>query len=143
MGATPDTTATITGSGQASQGAAVVAYVWRGVNLTTPMDVTATTSSSTSSAIANPPAITPVTRGAIVIAAGGAGHTAGAVNFTATELSNFRSTNADVTSGRDATVGIGWASWRSTSYDPSAFTFGASNSILYMSCGVTLALRPA
>lgn len=142
MGATPDTTVAVQGSGSNAQGACAVAYVWRGVNTTTPMDATPTTSSATNTAIPDPPAITPVTAGAVVLAMGGAGHQRGAVNFTSPTLANFRSTSAN-TAGDDATVGIGWASWYSGAYDPSPFTFGGTDSTAYMSCGVTLALRPA
>jgi hypothetical protein len=70
MGASPDSSVTIqtiplaTGN---NNWAHVRLTVWRGVNLTTPMDVAVVTNSGTDTASATSPAITPVTAGAMVI----------------------------------------------------------------------------
>lgn len=143
MGATPDTSLTVTGSGSNTQGATVIAYVWRNVDTTTPMDVTATTSSATNTGIPNPPSITPVTQGAVILAAGGVGYDSTSRTLSSSSLSNFFSVTANLSGGNtDATAGVGWAVWTSGAYDPSAFTLSGSDSTLFMSCAATMALRP-
>ncbi len=70
MGAVPDTTAVVTGSGDANDVVAVF-HVWRGADPTTPEDVSAGTASSTNGGTPNPPAVTTFTNGAVVLAIGG------------------------------------------------------------------------
>jgi len=143
MGATPDTSLTVTGSGTNTQGAAAIAYVWRGVNTTTPMDVTTTTSSATNTGIPNPPSITPVTQGAVILAAGSVGYDSTSRTLSSSSLSNFFNATANLSGGNtDATAGVGWRSWTSGAYDPPAFTLSGSDSTLFMSCAATMALRP-
>jgi hypothetical protein len=142
MGATPDTTAIITGgSGSNSDAFAIVVQVWRNVDSTTPMDVTPTTASLLNTGIPNPPAITPITSGAQIIVAAGTAHTGGVDTFGASYLSNFRTVGAN--DNNDATVGMGNIAWTSGSYDPAAWTFTQANSTAFSTNSVTFALRPA
>jgi hypothetical protein len=143
MGTTPDTTATITGgTGATADAFAAVVQVWRNVDPTTPMDVTPTTVSTLNTAIPNPPAITPITAGAQILAAAGSAHTGGAaVVYTASYLSNFRTISGNSTN--DATVGMGNIAWTSGAYDPAAWTWSGTNSTAFSTTSVTFALRPA
>jgi len=142
MGATPDTSVTITGgSGSTADALAVAVHVWRNVDPTTPLDVTATTSSQLNTGIPNPPAITPVTAGAQIIVAAGTAHTGGVDTFGATYLSNFRTFGSN--DDNDATVGIGNIALTSGSYDPAAWTFSQTDSTAFSTNSVTFALRPS
>lgn len=70
MGASPDSNITIqatSASGGNDKWWLVKVTAWRGVNLTTPMDVAAVHNGAAGSASATSPAITPVTAGAMVI----------------------------------------------------------------------------
>lgn len=68
MGATPDTTAVVAGSGNTLHAMAVSLFCLRGVDFNTPEDATPTTASG-SSTNPNPPSITTVTNNAWVLAA--------------------------------------------------------------------------
>ena len=143
MPSTPDTSATVTGgTGSIANAGAAYVSVWRAVDTTNPMDVTATTSFSTNSVLANPPAITPVTTGAIVVAGGAGGHTAGTQTFSSSDLTSFLSAGGNDDT-RDVTIGGGYNEWTGGTFDPAAFTFSAANATGYSSCAITLALRPA
>lgn len=142
MTSTPDTSATVTGgTGNSNNPGAAYVSVWRGVNTTTPMDVTRTTASSANSVLANPPAITPVTSGAVIVAGGAGGHIAGTQTFSSSNLTSFLSAGANDT--RDVTIGGGYNEWTSGAFDPAAFTFSSSDATGYSWCAITVALRPA
>lgn len=144
MTATPDTSVTITAAG----GAIVrgVVHVWRGVDQTTPLDVASTGATGTDSSLANPPTITPVTAGAIVLAVG-----AGADDDPFTSFTNaptgYGNTVEDHTlygsSATDSIVAIASKAWSgSGAEDPGAFAWvGSSSSDSW--CGRTIALRPS
>jgi hypothetical protein len=70
MGASPDTSIVIKGSGDANRGCAAVAYVWRGVDTETPIDVAVTTAQGTGSSTVTPPNITPITPGSVILTCG-------------------------------------------------------------------------
>lgn len=143
MGSTPDTTVTLTGGtlGTANAGAIAI-QVWRNVDPLLPLDVAAVTATSTNSAAANPPAITPVTSGAVIVAGGAAAHARGSVTFSSSDLSGFV-TSGGANNTNDATVGLGYATWTSGAFDPAAFTFNSTDSGQHSWAAVTLALRPA
>jgi hypothetical protein len=101
MGGTPDTTVTCVGSGSATLGAAAVVHVFRGVDTGTPMDTTATVTGGTGSATPNPPTITPVTNGAIVVIGGS--YSAASVDASFTVPTGFQ------TDARDASTDPGTA----------------------------------
>lgn len=134
---------TVTFSGLASRRAIGHAYVLRGVDQSTPLDVAVTTAApgSPSTGAANPPAITPVTPGAQVIAIGCAGVQSPSSNFVAAELSNFAT-------GRSGNIvhGIGMMpEWDGVSaVDPVVWT-GPTVTFNHLSswAAVTVALRPA
>lgn len=148
MPSTPDTTVSIKPSSASGNALAYAIYVFGGVDPTTPMDVTPTTATANNSSHANPPAITPVTAGALIVATGGgsAGDTA-ALTQAAGQLSDFASITSTSAFSvfNDASVAMGTFAWSSGSFDPTAFidaAYGATNvSNAFGAC--TLALRPA
>ena len=138
MGAVPDTLVTVTAS---TTGRLVAIYVLRGVDETTPMDVAATTATGTNSRVANPPAITPVTTGAVVLAIGANAYIDATFPvFTAPGLTDFVSGSFD--GPLDGAIGAGTFAWTSGAYDPAAFTI-AGTTTADSWAAFTLALRPA
>ena len=135
-----DTSFVLTGGTGSSFFAGVVAVqVWRNVNSTTPFDVTSTTSTLNNTSNPNPPSITPVTNGAVVIAVGSGSHESGAFSYTSSDLSNF------ITVGRndtfDAMIGMGSYNWISGAFDPAQFSGGPASTGA-AAAAVTMALRP-
>lgn len=146
MGATPDTSVTITGgTADGDQAGAVAVHVWRGVDISNPanpFDATATTFTSLNTAIPNPPSIQPVTSNAVVLAVGAGGHNDGTDTFSSSGLSNFISIGANDT--HDVTIGLGSISWSgSGAVDPAQFGFSGSDNTAYAAAAVTIALKPA
>jgi hypothetical protein len=143
MGDTPDTSITlIGGTSSTADAGAIAVHVWRYVDLTNPLDVTTTTAGSTSSAAADPPAITPVTPGAVIIPIGAGAHAQGTQYFASPEdaVLTFFTNGANDTN--DATVGIGaYREWTTGAYNPLAFRFSSATTT-GSSASATLALRP-
>lgn len=142
MPGTPDTTVTMGQTfGSGIYGGAAVIQVWRGVNVTTPMDVTATTAVATGTSNPNPPSITPGTSGAIIIAAGGGAlNQSGSWSHTSSDLSNFRTDYVNTVA--DVSIGMGSYAWTSGAFDPAEWAGGevTGNNAW---AAVTMALRPA
>jgi hypothetical protein len=136
-------TITLTGGSlSANDAGAVAIQVWRGVDAVTPLDVTSTTATTTNSVLCDPPAITPITNGAIIISGGAGAHNeGGGQTFSSSDLTGFISVGQGDTN--DVTVGLGYKVWTSGAFDPAQFTFSEADSTTYSSASVTLALRPA
>jgi hypothetical protein len=136
-------TITLTGGSLSSSDAGAVAVqVWRGVDAVTPLDVTSTTATTTNSVLCDPPAITPITNGAIIISGGAGAHNEGADGtFSSSDLTDFRTVGSNDTN--DVTIGLGYKIWTSGEFDPAQFTFSEADSTSFSSASVTLALRPA
>lgn len=141
MGTTPDTLVVVSATGAGGDAGAVAVQVWRNVDPYLPMDVTRTTATAGNSVLCNPPAITPITPGAVIIAGGAGAHTAGVQTFGGAGLSNFISIGGPNTTN-DVTVGMGSFAWTSGAYDPAAFTFSSTSAASNSWAAVTLALRP-
>lgn len=143
MTSTPDTTA-VGSIPAASNGSYVqTVMVFRNVDDTVPLDVaTQTDTAVTASVLANPPSITPLSAGGVILAIGAGYHTAGAQTFTASELSEFTSTGANGTS-HDATLGVGILKSPLTAFNPAAFAFSTSDNASYSAIGATMCLRKA
>jgi hypothetical protein len=142
MGGTPDTSVTVSPTLNTAFAGAVVIHVWRGVDTTTPLDVASTTAVGTNTDRPNPPAITPSTAGAVVVAIGGGSveNPPGAVlTQPGSELSNFLSIKSDDVEG--AVIAAGSYAWTSGAFDPVAWT-GGNNHADSSWAAVTLALRP-
>lgn len=140
MGSTPDTDVTLGQTTNVNFGGAAAIQVYRGVDLTTALDVTSTTATGIDTDQANPASITPSTSGAWVVAIGGGASTTGAI-FTSSDLSDFlTATSAD---NNDATIGMGHIGpWTSGAVDAAIFG-GGENDVLDSWAAITLALRPA
>lgn len=139
MGSTPDTEVVVSRSGNINNALAVTVQVFRGVDPTTPMDVTPVSATGINTGRPNPGAITPVTSGAWIVVCSGSGTSTG-VTFTYSYLTNLLTVNSS--DADDATIGSGYyTGWTSGSYDPAASTTG-STSTFGAWCAYTLALRP-
>jgi hypothetical protein len=138
MGGTPDTSVQVSGTGSTNNAGRVTVFVFRGVNGTTPIDVTATTATGINTGRPTPPAITPTTSGAWIYSMGASGNQA-PLAFTSTLPNFITATQGDTTS---VTIGSGAFEWVSGTYTPAQFG-GNSTSTNYSWAAVTLALRPA
>jgi hypothetical protein len=132
-------------TGSTSDPGVTALYVFRGVDPVTPLDVSVVTATGTNSGLANPPAITPITSGAFIVALG-AGHLSGNIgnpaNFSSSDLTDFFQEYHPETN--DITLGIGHKpDWVSGSFNPAAFTNSLSDSTSYSWAAMTIALRPA
>lgn len=140
MGATPDTSVNIPPSTNGQWGGSYTIQVFSGVDQTTPLDVAAAYATGTGTARANPPAITPTTAGAWIVAIGSGADTTGAT-FTSSDLSGFLSAVGN--DNIDSMIGAGYySSWTSGAFNPSQFgggTTSASDSWV----ATTMALKPA
>lgn len=141
MGATPDANISIsTGTGHADNAGIVMIHVWRGQDDATPLDVTRTTADG-ASLFVDPPAITPATSGAVVIAvgAGAPGGNVASSDYGSSDLAGFLS-------GRGADVwpahgGLGSKAWTGGAVNPAAWT-GVTDPGSSAWVAITLALRP-
>jgi hypothetical protein len=141
MGSTPDAAVTLSQTFNIAYAGAAVIHVFSGVDTTTPMDVTSTVADSPSTAIPNPPAITPVTAGAWIVAGGAGGHIDGTDTYASSDLSSFRTVGSNDT--YDVSLGAGlYSEWTSGPFNPAAFTWTGANTDSYSSVARTIALRP-
>lgn len=141
MSGSPDTEVVVGPTGFAGRPGVVIVHVYRGVNLTTPMDVTATTATGIDGSAVNPPSITPVTSGAKIVVAGAQAFDGTMTAFSATDLDNFRQEEHNA-SAQFVRGGMGSKDWTSGAYDPPAWTGGTTNAAAAWAA-VTVALRPA
>lgn len=142
MGGTPDTTFTVTRSGDTASGQAWTVHVFRGVDSTTPLDTTTTTATGLDTGRPNPAAITPVTTGAwIYIGTGCAAANGVGATFTYSAFTAVLTTLCDETTN-EAVVGSGYYdAWTSGAYDPAASTTGPT-SVNSSWTATTMAFRP-
>jgi len=139
MGATPDTSVDCEGTGGTSLGTTAIAYVLRGVDTTTAIDVTTTTATGGNSSIPNCPSITPTTEGAWVVACGVGAE--GDSSITApTGYTNHHAQTNNVP--YDHTVAVCSKAWSgSGAEDPAPWTDWTTGTS-YSWCAATLAFRP-
>lgn len=153
MGATPDTSITLTSGTSSGTNASVAAIqVWRGVaanpSLLPYFDVPELSAVSTGNGPTalispNPPAITPLHAGAIIVAGGvGVYAAASAGTFTSADLTGFQSAGGNGSSN-DVSIGLGYKEWTSGTFDPGTFTFSSADNIGGTWAAVTLALAPS
>ena len=138
----PETFCSIVGgTGSTADAGAWTVHVFRGVDPSTPLDVTVATATGINGRVANPPAITPTTAGAVILVVGaGAGATGGL--YTAGYLTDFRATTQ--VDNTDVNIASGYLAWDgSGAYDPAAFGGGGTTTTADSWATVTLALRPS
>jgi hypothetical protein len=142
---TGDTTITFGPTGSADEAGIMAAYVFRGVNATTPLDVAATTATGTSGANADAPSITPTTLGAYIVAVGAAAHVGTTATFNApSDLVDFF-TLSRTENYCDTALGIGHKDdWVSGAFNPAAWVHANPNEPTVCSwAAMSIALRPA
>lgn len=140
MGGTPDTDVTISGSDVTTAAMAYTVQVFRGVDISTPMDVAVVTATGLSLGRPDPDAITPVTDGAWIVVCTGATTTTSAT-FTYSDMTNVLSVYSNDTD--DVIIGSGYNdTWTSGAFDPVASSTG-SISVNDCWAAYTLALRPS
>lgn len=143
MPATPDANFEVVTSATTADAQTWAVAVFRNVDPTTPIDVTPVTASSTTTRVIDPPAITPVTQGAVVLVGGsGAGGTMAVYTNPSSAYSGFDSrTQVDT---NDSSIVRGYQTWNgSGAHNPPAFTGGGTNVAGDSHCVITIALRPA
>jgi len=138
-GATPPTIFTLPSTGNIADAQSYVVQVWRGVDSTTPFDVTSVSNNGTATTRANPASITPTTSGAVVVAMGG-GCASTAATYTSSDLSAFLTNRTNDTN--DSSIGGGYIEWTSGAVDPAVWGGGNVNSANSWASW-TMALRPA
>ena len=145
MSATPDSSAVVDGLGGTDAASAAVAMVFRGVDLTTPFDVTTTTATGTATMHPNPPSVNHLNpAGLWTVIVGASGHLlagAGTYTFPTGYTTNAIDRGHDDTS--DVTVGMGYrSSGISDPEDPGTMTHSGTDSANYSWIAATMALRP-
>jgi len=142
MGVTPDTSIVLNGNGAGSESSSIIVYVFRGVDLTTPLDVTSVSTNIGTTVLPNPAAITPITTNSIIVVAAGGSHRDGNDNYTAGYLTNFLTVGVNATTN-DSIAGIGYVTWTSGAYDPAIWTWSGTDLTSFASASRTIALRAA
>lgn len=133
---TAETQAICTGSGNGQDAITAVAMVFTGVDQSTPEDVTATSTTGTSTT-PDSPSITIATSNAVIISAVGSLVSDAAVTAPSSFLDQ---TDINASDTRSTTTGQAWI----TSASTSAFNPGSwSNFTSAAWCSATIALRPA
>lgn len=141
MGGTPDTTVTVSATGDGRDAGTVAIQVWRGVAQTGTFDVPSLGGGSTNSVLPLMGTIEPVTENSVIVVGAAGAHTQGAATYSSSDLDNFMSVGSNDTN--DATIGLGYHRWSSGGFTPAPFTFSGGNSTSFSSAAYIAALRPA
>jgi hypothetical protein len=143
MGSVVDTTLTIPSSASARNAQRWVVHVFRGVDTTTPRDVTSVPASGIDTGRPDPGAIEPVTTGAWIVACYASAAAVGTAYTAPTDFATdwLGNTTADTV---DCMQGAGYyTGWASGAYNPAAITAGGTTGTGDSWTAMTLALRPA
>lgn len=143
MGASPDASFDLSIPSNSGGSYAVCVQVFRSVDTTTPLDVTTTTATGTTTVLADPPATNaPTVALNLVLLVGGGAHGEGAQTFAASYLNSFISIG-DNGSTRDATCGMGFLKNKLAAYNGAAWTFSGVDGASYSYVSAALVLRAA
>jgi len=144
MTSAPDGTITFnSGTGSTAAGGAVQVYVLRGVDTTTPFDVSAVSATKTNGHTIQPASITPTTSGSLILVGAGFGHNDGlAVSFDCDNLDSFTCDTTGLDT-YEASLCTGFKAWSSGAFQPSTIDVRHTSSTTDASATWTLALRPA
>jgi hypothetical protein len=141
MGSTPDTSVVVPTIGTPL---AAVVQVWRGVDVTSPIDVSTVTATGVNSALSNAPSITPTTNGATVVAVGAAATAGLYISGAPTSFYDYVGANISYSGNVGSVALAAKYNWTSGAVDPAAFaTTGGSDSGSYSWAAATIALRPS
>lgn len=141
MGATPDTSVTVTPTTSVGRGGVVAIQAYRYVDEVFPIQQPANTATIANTVRPTPPTITPWDADSIAVIVGAGAHTRGNVAYTTTGLTSFitsGSTDADV----DASIGAGFRVIQSGSYSPNRFNFPQTDATAFSSAALSVALKP-
>jgi hypothetical protein len=138
-----ENTLTFNGQGASNAACVAVAMVFRGVDTSTPFDVTSTTATNVGGFNGNPPSIDWTTAGTAVVCCAGAASTVGASTYTAPTNYTTNARDASVNDANDSSVGMGYNLSPSDPEDPGAWTHGGTDNAAFASAGITIALRPS
>lgn len=138
MGATPDSSITLTASPSGAAGTNSIAYAWRRINSTTPLDTSSTWATGTYPDSVNSPAITH-SGNCIILSIGFLGHTgSGTISGAPSGMSNFVVQSNSTLLSYNA---LASAYVAGSPYDPAAFTTGFGGNETWIA--VTMALKLA
>jgi len=141
MGATPDTSVTVTPTKNVGNGGVVAIQAYRYCDSNFPIQQPANTATFTNTVRPTPPTITPWDNDSVAVIVGAGSHERGNVSYTTTGLTNFITSGSTDTS-YDASIGMGFRVIQSGSYSPNRFGFSQSDSGTYSSAGASIALKP-
>ena len=141
MGATPDTSVTVTPTTATSRSGVVAIQAYRYVDEIFPLQGAANTATFLNTVRPTPPTITPWDSDSVAVIVGAGAHTRGNVAYTTTGLTSFITTGSTDTT-TDASIGAGFRVIPSGSYSPNQFGFPQADSTTYSSAGVSIALKP-
>ena len=145
QGASPDASVVVEGHGGMDDAVVAVAMAFRGVDTTTPMDVTATTANNSDQSNPDPPSISPATAGAWVVIVGATAHVfggAGTYTFPTGYTTDAIDRSAD--DADDVSIGMGYnSSPASPTESPGLMLHSGGTAATDSWLAVTLALRPA
>jgi hypothetical protein len=140
-GGTPDTELTHGPSAFSTDGAALVVHVWRGVNPIDTLDVASVGATGINSSRPDPPSITPVTAGSVVVVVGAGVQADASTAFTTSGLSNVVQNFSGATV-KESRCLVGSVAWTSGAVNIAQFGGMASNSDNAW-CSFVMALREA
>jgi hypothetical protein len=139
-GGTPDASVTGVETYNYGNGAVIAAQVWRNVNAVI-SDVTAQIAGGSGTNDPNPPSITPVTPGAVVLAGGAIGIDGpGSGSFTSSDLENFVQAKSNNGGFGEVYAAVGSTYWTGGAVNPAAFGGVTSDDDAWTA--ITIALRP-
>lgn len=144
-GASPDTTFQqddgLSGAGGAGSNQILVL---RGVDQSTPLDVSVVTATGTNTGRPDPGSITPVTPGAVIVcfAMGTLATGEEGPDFTSSDFDFFEAANRDGSSKASVCSALGYSVWQGGAFDPAQFG-GGSTSSSDSWAAVMLAIRAA
>lgn len=141
MGATPDTSVTVTRTGSVDVSGCVAIQAYRYVDEVFPIQQPANTATFLNTVKPTPPTITPWDVNSVAVIVGAGAHARGNVSYTTTGLTSFITTGG-VDAAEDASIGAGFRVITSGSYSPNQFGFPQADSTTYSSAGVSIALKP-
>jgi hypothetical protein len=142
MGATVDTTAVCDGLGGNDAAVSAIALAFRGVDTSTPIDVTTTTATGVNSNIPDPPSIDYPSTGVWTLAAGAFGHTSGPT-VTMTVPTNYAGISYSANDTSDVCTALAYYDSPADPEDPGAFGPSIADNVAHSWCAATVALRPA
>lgn len=144
MGATPDTSLTITRATNTAYGGATTVQVWRGVDQANPFINAATSTTGGNGAALNSPGYDPAVADSIIISGGmGTMPSAGTAGYTGISGMSNVVTGYGNGSTADASVIMASYAYVGAFFDPPAATGGTQNNTSSSWAGVTIAFRPA